>query len=117
MRDRQAPTSHAGTSLPITGQQTQPTVRPVRRTETNEEIPFPGQATLGSNRPRPSGQHCWVTVPATPSRPQAGLLIDWRRDEDGWWGRVVLSSTAADGRPIVTDAWLPADRLRPTKPR
>jgi hypothetical protein len=64
--------------------------------------------------PPPGGRHCWAqTDPVNPWKQEAGLLVDWRRDGDGWWGRVVLASITDEGRVTVTDTWLPADRLRP----
>jgi hypothetical protein len=41
-----------------------------------------------------------------------GLLVEWRRGEAGWQGRVVYTVVAATGSRLV-EAWLPAARLEP----
>ena len=108
MRDRQAPSSFAGSTRPIAA---------IEANLTTEEIPFPGRSRLQADpaNSRPTGRHVWVSDPAAPARPLAGLLIDWRRDPDGWWGRVILSTSSLEGRATVTDTWLPAKRLRPAR--
>lgn len=124
MRDRQAPGSFAGTSAPVpapgarTGAETGFVYG--RAAEINEDLPWPGRAPKARRATPPPdaspiGQHCWVIDPARPERPQAGLLVDWRRAPDGWWGRVVLASSTTEGRRTVTDTWMPAARLKPAR--
>ena len=55
----------------------------------------------------PPIRHCWVTdrhgrLP--------GLLLEWRRREDGWHGRVVRPIREDDGW-VVVEEWLPAGLL------
>jgi hypothetical protein len=59
--------------------------------------------------PLPAVKHCWVSdghgrLPA--------LLLEWRRAESGYQGRVVRPVPDADGWVLVEE-WLPADRLGP----
>ena len=59
--------------------------------------------------PVPAVKHCWVSdghgrLPA--------LLLEWRRAESGYQGRVVRPVPDADGWVLVEE-WLPADRLGP----
>jgi hypothetical protein len=61
-------------------------------------------------RPAPAIKPCWVTdqygrLP--------GLLLEWRRIEDGFQGRVVRPVTEPDGGWIVVEEWLPAALLDP----
>ncbi|MCD5313277.1 hypothetical protein [Kineosporia babensis] len=91
------------------------------RNVTKDPIPWPGgprpedrkraQARVRAQ----AGQHCWVTDPNGSGTPQAGLLLDWRRERDGWWGRVVLCFSNVEGL-TVTDTWLPAKQLHQTPP-
>jgi hypothetical protein len=41
-----------------------------------------------------------------------GLLVEWRREETGWQGRVVYTVAGPGGSRLV-EAWLPAARLEP----
>ena len=57
----------------------------------------------------PTIRHCWVTdshgrLPA--------LLLEWRRREDGWHGRVVRPAIE-HGEWLVVEEWLPAAMLEP----
>jgi len=57
----------------------------------------------------PPIKHCWVTdkhgrLPA--------LLLEWRRTESGYQGRVVRPVPDEDGW-IVVEEWLPAELLAP----
>lgn len=59
-----------------------------------------------TQRPRPPDvRHVWVT---TMEGHLAGLLLEWRHDPDGWFGRCVFPR----GRLVVED-WVPAAQLKP----
>jgi hypothetical protein len=94
-------------------------------------IPMHQRVALGREEPQPTatepppaeqaaaddspGRHCWVLVPADGSgRRRPGLLVEWRRDEDGHWsGRVVYVVRLRTGRWAVLDEWLPQADLSP----
>jgi hypothetical protein len=55
-------------------------------------------------------KHCWVTdqhghLPA--------LLLEWRRTEAGFQGRVVRAVVEPDGGWVIVEEWLPATLLGP----
>ena len=57
-------------------------------------------------------RHCWVVdAPGHPGR-WPGLLLEWRREGDGWLGRVAYAIPDLD-RPgaRMIERWLPADCL------
>ncbi|RBY89104.1 hypothetical protein DQ244_15200 [Blastococcus sp. TBT05-19] len=58
------------------------------------------------------GRHCWVRDPPETPGTWPGLLVEWRRGDDGWQGRVVYTVPRARG-PVLVEAWLPAARLEP----
>jgi hypothetical protein len=58
------------------------------------------------------GRHCWVHDPPDAAGTWPGLLVEWRRGETGWQGRVVYTVVGAAGSRLV-EAWLPAARLEP----
>ena len=67
------------------------------------------------DRPRPVlTRHCWVTgLPDCPGR-WAGLLAEWRQNNDagGWHGRVVYA--VDDGAAtVMVEAWVSARYLQP----
>jgi hypothetical protein len=41
-----------------------------------------------------------------------GLLVEWRQQEDGWHGRVAYTVAGGTG-PVLVEAWLPAEQLKP----
>lgn len=57
----------------------------------------------------PPIRHCWVT---DRHGRWPGLLLEWRRREDGWHGRVVRPVHEDDGWQVVEE-WLPAALLSP----
>jgi hypothetical protein len=57
-------------------------------------------------------RHVWVRPPYTPSE-LPGLVLDWRREPDGWQALV----TWVESRGRVVTAWLPAAHLRPIEAR
>lgn len=65
------------------------------------------------DRPRPVTQrHCWVQgVDEAPGRWPA-LLVEWRRGEVVWEGRVVYA-VPREGQTVLVEAWLQADQLVP----
>lgn len=71
------------------------------------------QTNLEQARTRPVGQrHCWVTgLPEAPGR-FAGVVLSWRHlPGEGWSARTVY--VVDDGDPVLIEAWVPADYLRP----
>jgi hypothetical protein len=53
----------------------------------------------------PAGKHCWVVdAPGAPGR-WPGLLIEWRRSETGWEGRVTYTTMFGD-RFLLIEQWL-----------
>ena len=65
---------------------------------------------------RPGGRHCWVAGPPSSPGPHPGLLLAWRREPQGWLGRVAYVVVAPDSRPVLIDTWVPAGALRPSAP-
>ena len=64
----------------------------------------------GRTRLTPAIKHCWVTglhgrLPA--------LLLEWRRTEAGFQGRVIHPVVEADDGWVVIEEWLPAARTGP----
>jgi hypothetical protein len=89
-----------------------------------ERLGWDRQPTRGERRPSPNpthqagpnpggARHCWVVdSPALPPGRWPGLLVEWRRDTDGWSGHVVVA--LPDGRgPMTVSAWVAAEHLRP----
>jgi hypothetical protein len=72
----------------------------------------PDQPPQAPARPDPEGRHCWVHDPPEGPGTWPGLLIEWRRVETGWQGRVAYTVAGAHGSALV-EAWLPAGRLEP----
>ena len=56
-------------------------------------------------------RHCWVAVPVDGSRPRPGLLLEWRKVEHRWEGRVVYAAELRPGRWAAVEEWLPAELL------
>jgi len=59
----------------------------------------------------PPARHCWVAVPVDGSRPRPGLLLEWRKVEHRWEGRVVYAAERRPGRWASVEEWLPAELL------
>jgi len=71
--------------------------------------PMTDRVNPASESEPPTIRHCWVTdshgrLPA--------LLLEWRRREDGWHGRVVRPAIE-HGEWLVVEEWLPAAMLEP----
>ncbi|MCI2237530.1 hypothetical protein MO973_06525 [Paenibacillus sp. TRM 82003] len=60
---------------------------------------------------RTAVRHCWVLTPRDGAR--HGLLLAWRRDPEGWLGRVAYVLLDTAGRPVLVEGWVPASVLRP----
>ena len=54
-------------------------------------------------------RHCWVTAPVDGGVPRPGLLLEWRRAERGWEGRVAYAARLRGDRWGAVEEWLPAD--------
>ncbi len=54
-------------------------------------------------------RHCWVTAPVDGGAPRPGLLLEWRRTEHGWEGRVAYAAELRAGRWGAVEEWLPAE--------
>lgn len=57
-------------------------------------------------------RHCWVVDPPDCPGRWAGVLLEWRTDQDGRSGRVVYV-VIDDGQAVKVSAWVPAEHLRP----
>ncbi len=78
--------------------------------------PVQDQAVQHEQPPDDSpGRHCWVLVPADGSgRRRPGLLVEWRRSDDGSWsGRVVYVVRLRTGSWALLDEWLPQSDIAP----
>jgi hypothetical protein len=58
------------------------------------------------------GRHCWVRDPPDAPGTWPGLLVEWRRRDGAWQGRVAYTVAGPHG-PALVEAWLPAARLEP----
>jgi hypothetical protein len=59
-------------------------------------------------------RHCWVADAADGhgvKRP--GLLLEWRRSDAGWEGRVVYAAQVRPGRWALVEEWVAAAALTP----
>jgi hypothetical protein len=54
-------------------------------------------------------RHCWVTAPVDGGVPRPGLLLEWRRGEHGWEGRVAYAAELRAERWGAVEEWLPAE--------
>ena len=84
-------------------------------------IPLGERLTAGTpvppslRQPGRPGRHVWVVnAPAQLGR-WPGLLLEWRRGDDGWEARVVMATAEPDDRTVarLVERWLPADCLEP----
>jgi hypothetical protein len=73
-----------------------------------------GPHPSGGGRPPEGaeGRHCWVRDPPEAPGTWPGLLVEWRRRDGGWQGRVAYTVTGPHG-PALVESWLPAGRLEP----
>ncbi len=68
---------------------------------------------VAASGPVPGGdcpaRHCWVTAPADGGSPRPGLLLEWRRRQHGWEGRVAYAAELRPDRWAAVEEWLPAE--------
>jgi hypothetical protein len=80
-------------------------------------VPLRDRVRSGDDSPAPPpvvdcpARHCWVAVPVDGSRPRPGLLLEWRKVEHRWEGRVVYAAELRPGRWAAVEEWLPAELL------
>jgi hypothetical protein len=59
-------------------------------------------------------KHCWVVNPPGAPGRWPGLLLEWRRAENGEWeGRVAYVAQLQNGHALM-ELWLPGAFLAPT---
>jgi hypothetical protein len=59
-------------------------------------------------------RHVWIFGDdPTAVYPWPGLLVEWHRRPDGWWGRVVFVSYPSVPGEFACE-WIPARALKPT---
>jgi hypothetical protein len=69
-------------------------------------------ADVGRSAGECPARHCWVLDAADLSgvrRP--GLLVEWRRREGGWEGRVVYAASLRARGWALVEEWVPAGLL------
>jgi hypothetical protein len=74
----------------------------------------PPTASFPSRADGPGGcpaRHCWVTAPVDGGAPRPGLLLEWRRGENGWEGRVAYAAELRSRRWGAVEEWLPAEAV------
>ncbi len=54
-------------------------------------------------------RHCWVTAPVDGGAARPGLLLEWRRGDRGWEGRVAYAAELRAARWGAVEEWLPAE--------
>ena len=57
----------------------------------------------------------WVAQPGLQVPPVQGLVLGWRRHSYRWSALVVTVQGDEQGRPVVVQEWVEAERLRPVK--
>jgi hypothetical protein len=80
----------------------------------NSGVPPPPSPPADGAVPREDaeGRHCWVRDPPDAPGIWPGLLVEWRRRDGAWQGRVAYTVAGPHG-PALVEAWLPAARLEP----
>jgi hypothetical protein len=77
------------------------------------------RAALGGvapeSAPTPHRRHCWVAGPDQDPGPWPGLVLDWRRSDDGWSAWVVY--LVGEGEPVAVQGWVERERLTPASDR
>jgi hypothetical protein len=69
--------------------------------------PVPPPGALG-----PSRVHCWVSTPDDARGWWPALVVQWRRQDDGWAAQVAYVVEAEDLAVLVV-AWVASEQLRP----
>ena len=75
---------------------------------TVEPAPAPTSAVPDSS----SRRHCWVQGPPECAGPWPGVVVEWRRADDGWLALVTYVVTEPTGSTTI-HAWLAAHLLTP----
>ena len=74
-----------------------------------------GQRRVDKEWPRPRHtRFVWVSQPGPQVPPVQGLVLDWRRHSYRW-SALVVTVQEQDGRSVVVQEWVEAERLRPVK--
>ena len=79
----------------------------------SERVALSG-AHSATTEPPGAGRHCWVLDGADGygvKRP--GLLLEWRRTDRGWEGRVVYTAQLRPDTWAAVEEWLPGELLAP----
>lgn len=87
-------------------------------------IPLRDRVRAGQPRaplPRPDtrprepcpARHVWVGLPVDATEARPGLLLEWRRVEHRWEGRVVYLAELRPGRWSLVEEWIAAELLTP----
>lgn len=63
---------------------------------------------------QPAVRHCWVRAPDG-GQPWPGIVVAWVRGPAGWRGRVVYVVPGEE--PVLVEAWVEAEHLRPVDGR
>ena len=70
----------------------------------------PARSSGGADtHPDCPARHCWVTAPVDGGPPRPGLLLEWRRGDRGWEGRVAYAAELRGQRWGTVEEWLPAE--------
>ena len=54
-----------------------------------------------------------MTAPVDGGAPRPGLLLEWRRGDGGWEGRVAYAAELRTERWGTVEEWLPAEVVAP----
>ena len=65
-----------------------------------------------ADQPCPA-RHVWVSLPVDATEPRPGLLLEWRKVEHRWEGRVVYLAELRPGRWSLVEEWIAAELLTP----
>ena len=67
----------------------------------------------------PRAVHCWVSLTTVwKDDGVPGLLLGWRRGEQGWEGYVIAASPGIGAHasgPYLRQCWIPAAAIRPVE--
>lgn len=56
-------------------------------------------------------RHCWVVAPVDATVARPGLLLEWRKSEHRWEGRVIYLAELRPGRWSTIEEWIPQELL------
>jgi hypothetical protein len=60
---------------------------------------------------RHPARHCWVVAPVDTTAARPGLLLEWRKVDRRWEGRVVYLAELRPGRWSTVEEWIPGELL------